>query len=139
MTALRIAPLLVGALTVLAACGTQSGRLGAPDPTTATAPVVLRSTSIGEVLTTSRGMTLYIYDRDRFNRSQCNGACAGRFAPFLAEAGATPAGDFALARRDDGAAQWSHRGRPLYTFTGDAAPGDVTGLGAGPDWRPARF
>jgi predicted lipoprotein with Yx(FWY)xxD motif len=142
MIALRSTPLLIGVLAAalaLASCGTQSGRLGTPDPTAPTAPVVLRSTSIGEVLATSRGMTLYIHDRDRFNRSQCTAACARQFAPFLATEGAQPAGDFALARREDGGLQWTHRGRPLYTFSGDAAPGDVTGLGAGPDWRPARF
>ena len=145
MTALRITPKLVGVLAALAlapalaSCGTQSGRLGTPDPTAPTAPVVLRATSVGEVLATSRGMTLYVYDRDRFNRSQCSDACARQFPPFGATESAQPAGDFALARREDGSLQWTHRGRPLYTFSGDAAPGDVTGLGAGPDWRPARF
>ena len=142
MTALRTTPLAIGVLAValaLAGCGTQSGRLGTPDPTAATAPVVLQRTNAGEVLATSRGMTLYIYDRDRFNRSQCTGECARRFVPFVANEGAQPAGDFTLARREDGTLQWSHRGRPLYTFSGDAAPGEATGLGAGPDWRPARF
>src|SRR5262249_39736115 len=91
MTALRTTPLAIGVLAValaLAGCGTQSGRLGTPDPTAATAPVVLQRTSAGEVLATSRGMTLYIYDRDRFNRSQCTGECAQRFVPFLANEGA---------------------------------------------------
>jgi predicted lipoprotein with Yx(FWY)xxD motif len=145
MTASRITPGLIGVLAALAlapalvGCGTQSGRLGTPDPTAATAPVVLRGTSVGEVLATSRGMTLYVYDRDGFNRSQCTDACARQFPPFAATEGAQPAGDFALARRADGSLQWTHRGRPLYTFSRDAAPGDVTGLGTGSDWRPARF
>jgi predicted lipoprotein with Yx(FWY)xxD motif len=123
----------------LAGCGTQSGRLATPDPTASTAPVVLRTSGAGEVLATARGMTLYVYDRDGFNRSRCADDCARRFPPFLAAEGAQPSGDFALARRDDGGLQWTHRGRPLYTFSGDAAPGDATGRGVGPDWRPARF
>src|SRR5438045_3543353 len=87
----------------------------------------------GDARARARGMTLYVYDPDRFNRSQCSDACARRFPPFGATENAQPAGDFALARREDGSLQWTHRGRPLYTFSGDAAPGDVTGLGAGSD------
>jgi predicted lipoprotein with Yx(FWY)xxD motif len=137
MIAFRITAVLAASLG-LAACA-QSGRLGTPDPTAPAAPVVLRTTSIGEVLATTRGMTLYITDRDRFNRSTCTEACAQQFPPLLAAPDAQPAGDYALVRRNDGSAQWSHRGRPLYTFSGDAAPGDVTGLGAGQEWRPARY
>ncbi len=102
-------------------------------------PVIVRETAQGQVLATNRGMTLYIYDQDRFNRSVCFAGCAEQFPPLRAEPGAQPSGDYTLVARDDGAAQWAHRGRPLYTFSGDPSPGDVAGTGAGPAWRLARY
>ena len=32
---------------------------------------------------------------------------------------------------------WAYRDRPVYTFGGDAAPGDVNGAGTG-EWRGQR-
>src|SRR5260370_615850 len=84
-------------------------------------------------VTRARASALSLNHRHRPNPSKCGAACARQPPPFGATESAQPAGDFALARREDGGLQWTHRGRPLYTFSGDAAPGDVTGLGAGPD------
>jgi predicted lipoprotein with Yx(FWY)xxD motif len=49
-------------------------------------------------------------------------------APQLAEA----TGDFFLIGRADGIKQWAYKGRGLYTFGGDLAPGDANGVGVNP-------
>jgi predicted lipoprotein with Yx(FWY)xxD motif len=52
--------------------------------------------------------------------------------PVRASALALPVGEFAIIRRkDDGTRQWTYRGEALYTFAGDYAPGEVTGIFAG--------
>jgi predicted lipoprotein with Yx(FWY)xxD motif len=40
--------------------------------------------------------------------------------------------------REDGIKQYAYRGRLLYRFAGDTAPGEVNGVHAGADWSIAR-
>jgi predicted lipoprotein with Yx(FWY)xxD motif len=47
-------------------------------------------------------------------------------APQLAET----IGDFTIVQRRDGTHQWAFRGKPLYTYAGDLAPGYANGLDA---------
>ena len=39
--------------------------------------------------------------------------------------------------RDDGGKQWAYKGKPLYVYSKDAKPGDVTGDGFNNVWRIA--
>lgn len=43
-----------------------------------------------------------------------------------------------MIKRDDGVPQWAYKGRPLYTWSKDAKPGDRTGDGFNNAWRLAR-
>lgn len=83
------------------------------------------------VLVDDAGMTLYVWDNDQTapGKSLCTGVCVVLWPPFRAAEGARPAGDFTLVARDDGAAQWAWKGRPLYRFSNDQKPGDRTGDG----------
>lgn len=51
--------------------------------------------------------------------------------PLRASQLALPVGEFAIIHRKDGARQWAYRGEALYTYSGDYAPGEVTGIFAG--------
>ena len=84
------------------------------------------------MLTTPQGRTLYVFDNDvaGSGRSACTGACFGLHPPYLIEAAATIAEPFGAVLRDDGAKQWSYKGRPLYLFYADEKAGDVFGDGA---------
>lgn len=91
------------------------------------------------VLVGANEMTLYTFDKDQAGsgRSICNGACAVNWPPFLATGAAAPA-DWTVVRRDDGAAQWAYKGKPLYYWVRDKKPGDRTGDGFNGVWRVAR-
>lgn len=91
------------------------------------APVSTGDTSLGKVLTTQEGMTLYTFTRDTAGSSNCNDGCAANWPPLLAEAGASAGGDFSIITRSDGSLQWAYKDMPLYTWVRDSAPGDVTG------------
>jgi predicted lipoprotein with Yx(FWY)xxD motif len=88
-----------------------------------TQPAKIESTATGDVLAAPGGKTLYVFDGDKIDfgqtgKSSCNGECAQRWRPFSAGTETQPI-------REDGSRQWSYKGRPVYTGTGDTAPGQL--------------
>ncbi|OGN47642.1 MAG: hypothetical protein A3K57_10710, partial [Caulobacterales bacterium RIFOXYA1_FULL_67_7] len=82
---------------------------------------------------------LYTFDKDSDGKSVCNGPCAANWPPFAADADAQASGSYTVVIRDDGSRQWAYQGRPLYTWTKDAKPGDITGDGVlNGAWRIAQ-
>jgi predicted lipoprotein with Yx(FWY)xxD motif len=96
--------------------------------------------AVGGVLTNPAGMTLYTFDRDEAGsgKSVCNGPCATNWPPLTAAADAKPAGGYTIVTRDDGTKQWAWKGKPLYLWTKDQKPGDMTGQGFNNVWQVAR-
>ena len=90
-------------------------------------PLKTKATSAGTVLTSPTGMTLYTYDKDAKDTSNCYGECAEYWPPVKADAADKPVGDLGIVKRKDGSLQWADGGKPLYTFVNDKKPGDVTG------------
>ena len=89
------------------------------------------------VLTDSKGMTLYTFDKDpaHAGKSVCNGQCAQNWPPLLAAGDAGSSGDWSIVVRDDGARQWAYQGKPLYLWVKDKQPGDKTGDGVNKVWH----
>ena len=88
----------------------------------------------------AQGMTLYTYAKDEAGKSTCAGECAQSWLPAVAPARAAPTANWSVLTRDDGTAQWTYRGRPLYRFARDEKVGDVNGRQAGGgEWQPASF
>jgi len=102
-------------------------------------PARTGETAKGPALTNEEGMTLYTFDKDSDGKSVCNGPCAANWPPFAADADAQASGSYTVVIRDDGSRQWAYQGRPLYTWTKDAKPGDITGDGVlNGAWRIAQ-
>ena len=89
------------------------------------------------VLTDSKGMTLYTFDKDPAGagRSVCNGRCAANWPPLAAAADAKAHGRYTVITRDDGTKQWAYDGKPLYLWVKDKKPGDRTGDGFRNVWH----
>ncbi|GAU68022.1 lipoprotein [Streptomyces sp. NBRC 110611] len=96
---------------------------------------------LGPVVTDSRGMTLYRFDKDTAKppQSNCSGSCATAWPPVPSDGASAPAG---IARsalgsvtRTDGTEQLTIGGRPAYRFAKDTAPGDTKGEGVGGTWH----
>jgi predicted lipoprotein with Yx(FWY)xxD motif len=95
-------------------------------------------TSLGPVLATSDGMTLYTFTNDKeAGKSACNGPCAVNWPPLLAKADASPVGKWSIITRNDGAKQWAYDSKPLYGWIRDKKPGDTTGDGVNKVWNAA--
>lgn len=84
------------------------------------------------------GMSLYTFDKDKKNRSNCYGGCAASWPPLFAKADASASGKLSIIKRKGGKLQWAYDGEPLYTWVQDRKSGDVTGDGVGGVWHLAR-
>lgn len=91
------------------------------------------------LLVSPAGLTLYTWDNDITpGRSLCTKACAAMWPPLIADAGAQPSAEFDLVLRNDGRKQWAYKGKPLYLWYYDAAPGDMKGEKVNAVWHLAR-
>jgi predicted lipoprotein with Yx(FWY)xxD motif len=94
---------------------------------------------LGSVLVDSEGMTVYLFTPDEGTESTCYGGCESAWPPVVAEGKAT-AGEGAMSsalgttKRKDGTMQVTYEGHPLYTFSGDTAPGEANGQGDEETW-----
>ena len=100
----------------------------------------IKTSAIGgkTVLTDTKGMTLYIWDKDAVGVSNCYDKCAEAWPPLLVPAGTAVTGDFTLVdRKDSDKKIVAYKGWPLYLWIKDAKPGDTTGDGVGGTWHTA--
>jgi len=89
-------------------------------------------------LTDANGMSLYTFDKDTTNTSNCNGACATLWPPLLVKEGEEKPASYTRITRNDGSLQWALNGKPLYTWVRDTKPGDITGDGVKGVWHLAK-
>ena len=115
----------------LSACGGDS-------QSASSIPVEKRLTNLGEVYTDKNGMTLYTFNNDTANTSNCNGGCAVKWPPLIAANDALAKGRFSIITRADNSKQWALDSRPLYRWINDNAPGDTTGEGVKSVWFVAQ-
>lgn len=64
-------------------------------------------TAKGEVLTDANGMTLYTFDKDAKNTSNCYDECAQKWPPLMAAADAAADGKYSQIARKDGSRETS--------------------------------
>jgi predicted lipoprotein with Yx(FWY)xxD motif len=91
-----------------------------------------------DVMADNGGRTLYTFDKDTANKSNCYGGCAAAWPPFIAKDGDRASAGFTLITRDDGTKQWAMSGKPLYYFLADSQAGDIKGDGNGGVWHVIR-
>jgi predicted lipoprotein with Yx(FWY)xxD motif len=139
---------VVAVALIVAACGgASSGGYGgssssATKSSAANGSVALASTKLGKILVNGEGRTLYLFDADKGTSSMCNGACASAWPPLTTSgkptAGAgVSAGKLGITKRADGSTGVTYNGHPLYTYSGDQAPGQTSGQGSqdfGAEW-----
>jgi predicted lipoprotein with Yx(FWY)xxD motif len=78
----------------------------------------------------ANGRTLFFYDQDAPNVSNCVAECASEWIPLAVAPGAKATGDWTIIKRTDGSSQWAYTTKPVYTWVKEERPGDVaTGVG----------
>jgi predicted lipoprotein with Yx(FWY)xxD motif len=92
----------------------------------------------GGMLTNSEGYTLYTFDYDELNKSNCNLNCLDAWRPLRATVSDRPSGRLSIVVRANGEYQWALDARPLYLYARDKRPGDVLGENPGWAWHAVR-
>ena len=116
--------------------GRSYGYGGGSTQTPAASAVTLKvaSSPLGKILVDQDGKTLYLFEADGMNKSNCNGGCLALWPPVTTNGKAT-AGSGASAAvigstmRSDGSSQVTYAGHPVYWFSGDTKAGDTNGEG----------
>src|ERR1700689_5549659 len=121
-------PAFVVFTVLLAACGSSSGSSSSGTPAAAapsqssqgsssTAMLKTAKTSLGTVLTDSKGFTLYWFAIDTPTSSKCSGSCTTFWPPVIgtpqAASGVTLPGKLGTITRSDGSLQATYNGHPL--------------------------
>ena len=103
---------------------------GAVLPTVKTASVG----TLGKVVVSASGRTLYHYTDETKGKVDCTGGCAKLWPPLLVKAGAKPVAGPGVAtaklgvvKRPDGKLQVTYGGFGLYLYAGDKKAGDTNG------------
>ena len=98
------------------------------------AAVSTTNTSLGRIIVTSNGRTLYLFEKDRKGKSACSGQCAVFWPPLITSGkprvtGGAKAALIGTTRRADGRLQVTYNHHPLYTFVKDKKAGQTHGEG----------
>ncbi len=124
-----LATALAVTASAVAAASAEPGDPGARSAGTAT--VQLRHTSLGSILVSSSGRTLYEFTRDRANKNSCAAirGCSQAW-PSLRVSGRPTAGSGVKASLlSTSGGQATYAGHPLYLYSGDSGPGKTSYVG----------
>ncbi|HYQ02204.1 MAG TPA: hypothetical protein VER96_26195 [Polyangiaceae bacterium] len=108
----------------------------------------LQTTTLGKVISTATGHSLYFFKSDTVGTSStpptsaCTAGCLGTWPIYYGNPISVPLGllasDFGSFDRGSGVMQSTYKGWPLYTYTPDNAVGDVIGEDVGHLWYTAK-
>ncbi|HCX14010.1 MAG TPA: hypothetical protein DGZ24_01680 [Rhodospirillaceae bacterium] len=73
----------------------------------------------GRLLVNYEGWSIYSWDNDETNKSNCVAECLENWMPVLAPATGQAQGEWTINERSPGIRQWAFRGRPVYTHIAD--------------------
>ncbi len=119
----------------LAAVAMTSSAFGRSAHSAATAAVVsAKNSSLGKILVTGSGQTLYLDTADKPGHPACTGGCVGIWPPLKTSGapkatGGAKASDLGTTKGPGGIKQVTYSGHPLYTFSTDSKSHPTSGEG----------
>lgn len=138
----------VAAAPSTTATATTTATTTAPPPASGPQVLVANNPTLGNILVSPEGLTLYYNTAEHGTAIACTGGCLAHWLPILLPAGVTTptagsgiVGTLSSITRPDGGQQVTYNDEPLYTFAGDTKPGDINGEGIkafGGVWHAAR-
>jgi predicted lipoprotein with Yx(FWY)xxD motif len=128
----RLAAIVLAA--VLGVAGFLVATSTAHSASRSSATVSLRKTTLGMVLVTANGYTIYLFGKDRNDTSACSASCAQFWPPVLIRGKPTAgtglhAALLGTTRRPNGSLQVTYNKHPLYTYALDKQAGQTKGEG----------
>ncbi len=114
--------------------GTAPARLPVGPPPNVPPGLNVITTITGRLVVNEEGYSVYSWDNDAPNKSNCIGDCARTWIPVAAPAAAQPQGDWTVIDRAPGVRQWAFREKPVYTYSDDTSRASLAG-GDVPGWN----
>jgi len=113
------------------AAGASSPASSAPASSAGGTALDVKTIGSQQVVTNSKGFTVYWFAPDTSTTSKCTGSCATYWPPVKGPASAMSGvtGTLGTITRPDGTTQATYDGHPLYTYVGDTAAGQAKGNG----------
>jgi len=97
--------------------------------------------TLGKVVVSASGRTLYHYTDETKGKVACSGGCAKLWPPLVVKAGVKPvagtgivAAKLGVLKRPDGTFQVTYGGLGLYLYAGDKKAGDANGEALESSW-----
>ncbi len=84
-------------------------------------------TMAGRLVTLRDNWSVYTYDGDGRNKSNCKDACLDEWSPVVAPFSSATVGEWTTFERSPGVLQWAFRGRPVYRHPTDLKLGSQDG------------
>jgi predicted lipoprotein with Yx(FWY)xxD motif len=81
--------------------------------------VTVTQLTTGRLIVNHEGYSVYSWDKDGPNKSNCDSACLQEWDPVLAPETAQPQGEWSVIERSPGMRQWTFREKPIYTHIAD--------------------
>jgi predicted lipoprotein with Yx(FWY)xxD motif len=134
-TGIAVGVIAIGGVAVASAATHSASAKAAPT-------ISVRSSAYGKILINSKGFTLYLWAKDKSDKSACSGGCLAVW-PFVLVSGTPTAGSGVNAKllgtiKVKGGNEVTYNKHPLYTFVSDVKPGIISGEGnktfGGPWW-----
>jgi predicted lipoprotein with Yx(FWY)xxD motif len=127
---------VAGCIAIIAPASAQ------PAQATTKAKLQVRTVKLGRILVDGKGLTLYLFEKDKGGKSACSGSCAKEWAPLLTSGKAVAgkgisASKIGSTKRKNGSIQVTYAGHPLYHYDDDHKPGQTEGQGSnafGAEW-----
>ncbi len=139
---MRIAAVAAASVLLLAACGGSGGASAGGTAAPAATVKTSDNAKLGKILVSADGRTLYTFDKDTKDTSNCYDTCEKNWPPLTvtgAPSGGGLSGTFATTTRKDGTKQVTLDGKPLYFYTPDKNAGDAIGDGVGGVWHVVKM
>lgn len=99
------------------------------------AKLQVRNGKLGRYVVDGKGLTLYLFEKDKQGKSACYTSCAKVWAPLITSAKPTAGAGIVPSRvgttkRTDGKLQATYAGHPLYHYDDDHKAGQTLGQGS---------
>ncbi len=124
--------LAVALASMASAAKVASAKPGVPSARSSSAATVqLRHTSLGSILVSSSGRTLYEFTKDRANKSSCAAisGCSHVWPSLRASGRPTAGSGIKASLLSTSGGQVTYAGHPLYLYSGDSGPGKTSYVG----------
>ena len=129
----RLIVVLIAAVAVALPAAAAQG--AAPAQAARGAKLTIERTSLGKILATGRGFTVYMFTHDSLNHDTCVTipGCTGLW-PLITTSGKPTLGpgvkrSLVGTIKAGGARQVTYAGHPLYTYVSDSGAGDTSYVG----------